>query len=41
LTQLKAAVHFCDSVGPDSITLFEDKATNYIEFNRKIYEKEI
>jgi hypothetical protein len=28
-------------VGPEAITLFEDKATNYIEFNRKIYEKEI
>ncbi len=34
-------MQFCDTVSPDSICLFEDKATNYIEFNRKIYEKEV
>ena len=34
-------MHFCDTVCADNIVLFENKAMNYIEFNKKIYEKEI
>ena len=41
MTQIKSAVHFCDTVNSESITMFENPAISYIEFTKKIYEKEI
>jgi len=38
---LKAAIHFCDYLTAENILISDNKAKNYIEFNKYIYEKEI